>query len=141
MNAIDTKTYRNEGAMETSLECRIDSLEREFQMERSRFRQIFEREAAERRQQFAMLLNELCNAVEKMERSDMELENSLRTELTRQNRFIYEEFRESVQNLDCSLRSESALLRESMIDRKELVATVRKLMEENGRAISERLFA
>jgi len=118
-------------ASSSSLESRIDTLERQMQTERRRYRDIYESESAERRQQFAMVLTELCKAVEKMERNDIEIETSLRSELTRQNRFIYEEFRDSVSNLDSSLRSESARLEKCMNDRPELAQTIRQLLADD----------
>jgi hypothetical protein len=133
------KTTSNDNA--SALESRLDQLERSFNEERQHMHKLYEAESKERRKQFGLVLNELCQAVEKMERRDIEIETALRTELTKQNRFIYEEFQESVENLNNCMRSEARRLQDSIIDRQELAQTVRALMEESELTLTSPLFS
>ncbi len=112
---------------DSSTADRLEALERALHDEKRRYRELYEREVAERRHQFSRLLAEMSKAIEKMERADLRLEKDLRSELTRQNRFIYDEFQEGIRQLHASIERESGDLREAKVDRSELQAMVRSL--------------
>ena len=125
---MSTRTFQPEARTENELADRLHALETQFAEERRRFRQLYEIEASQRREQFALLLDELSKAVAKLERNDLRLEKDLRREVTRQNRFIYEEFQQSVRRLNDFMESESISLRELNIERSDVESIVRSMI-------------
>lgn len=115
---------------EDSLSARVAALEHALAAEKARRQIDSERETRERQRQFSLLLEEMSKAVEKMERRDIELERGLRAELTRQNRFIYEEFQARVGRLTTSLEEESTAIRGDKMDRAEARSLVLSLLGE-----------
>lgn len=115
------------------LAARVTALEKALAEENARHREEVEREARERHRQFSLLLEELSKAIEKMERRDLEMEKGLRAELTRQNRFIYEEFQTRVARLNAALEEESVDIRGTKADRTEIRGLVLTLLGESTR--------
>jgi hypothetical protein len=116
-----------------SLATRITALEHALAAEKARRHVDLERETRERHRQFSLLLEEMSKAIEKMERRDLELEKGLRAELTRQNRFIYEEFQSRVARLNISLEAESQSIRGQTVDRADVRNLVISLLQESSR--------
>lgn len=118
---------------EGALADRVRALEHALAAEKARRHVDLERETRERHRQFSLLLEEMSKVLEKMERRDLELEKRLRAELTRQNRFIYEEFQSRVSRLGASIEAESLAIRGMKADRGEVRDLVLTLLEEGPR--------
>ncbi len=115
-----------------SLAARITALEHALAAEKARRHVDLERENHERQRQFSLLLEEMTKAIAKMERRDLELEKGLRAELTRQNRFIYEEFQTRVARLNSSIEAESLSIRGQTVDRDDVRNLVMSLLRESA---------
>ena len=118
---------------EEPLAARVRALEQALAAEKARRCGDLERETRERHRQFSLLLEEMSKVLEKMERRDLELEKGLRAELTRQNRFIYEEFQSRVTRLNASIEAESQAIRGIKVDRGEVRDLILSFLGETPR--------